>query len=114
MDYPFKIISLYYKRLTMANLNKKNADNNIHLNSEGSENLSIDELYLFIDEWLPRIYSADVNKLLPKDKQLEDTTYIRQVKREKINNPLIINALYRHAQFHKIQLMQTESPELSH
>ena len=104
---------MYYKRLTMANLNKKSADNNIHLNSEETENLSLDELYLFIDEWLPRIYSADVNKLLPKDKQLDDTTYIRQVKREKINNPLIINALYRHAQFHKLQLTKTGSKELS-
>lgn len=104
---------MYYKRITMTNLNKKSADNNIHLNSEGTENLSLDELYLFIDEWLPRNYSADVNKLLPKDKQLDDTTYIRQVKREKINNPLIINALYRHAQFHKLQLMKTESKELS-
>ena len=65
----------------MANLNINRADNNIHLNSEETENLSLDELYLFIDEWLPRIYSADVNKLLPKDKQLDDTTYIRQVKR---------------------------------
>ena len=99
-----------YKRLTMANLNKKIADNNIHLNSE---DLSLDELYLFIDEWLPRIYSADVNKLLPEDKQLDDTTYIRQVKREKINNPLIINALYRHAQFHKLQLKKTEEKEFS-
>ena len=99
-----------YKHLTMTNLNKKNADNNIHLNTE---NMSIDELYLFIDQWLPRIYSADVNKLLPEDKQLSDTTYIRQVKREKINNPLIINALYRHAQFHKLQLNKLESKELS-
>lgn len=102
-----------YKRLTMANLNKKIADNNIHLNSEENENLSLDELYQFIDQWLPRIYSADVNKLLPEDKQMEDTTYIRQVKREKINNPVIINALYRHAQFHKLQLKKLESKELS-
>ena len=97
----------------MANLKKKKADNNIHLNTEGPENLTIDELYSFINDWLPRNYSADVNKLLPKHKQLEDTTYIRQVKREKINNPLIINALYRHAQFHKLQLTKTGSKELS-
>ena len=96
-----------YKRITMANLNKKNADEIIRLNNEASENLSLDQLFQFINNWLPRNYSNDVNKLLPVEKQLEDTTYIRQVKREKINNPAIVNALYRHAQFHKLQLEKT-------
>lgn len=104
----FKIVVLSYKRITMAKIDKINTPETIHLNKEDVGTMSIDELFQFIYSWLPRNYSNDVNKLLPKENQLVDTTYIRQVKKEKINNPLIVNALYRHAQFHKLQLERIE------
>lgn len=102
---------MYYKRVTMAKINKINALKTIHSNkSELDESgiMNIDDLFQFISDWLPRNYSNDVNKLLPEENQLEDTTYIRKVKKEKINNTLIVNALYRHAQFHKLQLERIE------
>lgn len=89
----------------MANLEKNSTTENIHLNMQTFETVS--DLFAFIDEWLPRNYSKDVNRLLPVEMQMEDTSYIRQVKKERIDNSVIVNALYRHAQFNKRQLENT-------
>ena len=73
---------------------------NIHLN--------INETFDFIMQWLPRNYSAEVNKLLdPKDRV--NPAYIRQVKRERIDNKKIILAMYRIALFNKAQLEKIET-----
>lgn len=97
----------------MTNLNKNQDADSIHFNNEEASTLSLDELFDFIQRWLPRNYSHDVNLLLPADKRFEDTTYIRQVKRERISNPLIVNALYRHAQFNRLQLEGAAVPEVN-
>lgn len=86
--------------LTMSKINKNHVPVNIQL-YKGLKTL--DEVFGFINDWLPRNYSKEVKNLLPNGKSV-DTSYIRQVKREKINNPKIVYAMYRVAQFHKYQL----------
>ena len=64
------------------------------------------EKWLIIDAWLPTKYAKEVNNALPEDKRLSenDLSYIRHVKTKKINNDIIINALYLVAQARRIQL----------
>ena len=86
--------------LTMSKINKNHVPVNIQL-YKGLKTL--DDVFTFINDWLPRNYSREVKNLLSEDVEV-DTSYIRQVKREKINNPKIVYAMYRVAQFHKYQL----------
>ncbi|GEM_PF-3266499 len=62
---------------------------------------SYKDVFDFIYEWLPARYSNEVVQMLD-DKV--DPAYVRQVKRERIRNPKIINALYRLAQYNKYQI----------
>lgn len=89
----------------MTNLEKNKSTETIHLNITSFETVA--DIWAFIDEWLPRNYSKDVNRLLPEDMQMSETTYIRKVKMERIDNTVIVNALLRHAQFNKRQLENT-------
>lgn len=65
--------------------------------------LSLSEVFDFINDWLPHNYSKEVQDILPDDFKV-DRSYIREVKKEKINNEKIVYAMYRVAQFHKLQL----------
>lgn len=78
----------------MAKLNKNNTVANIHLN--------ISDAFDFISENLPEKYSRETWNLLP-DNEKVDLSYIRQVKKDRINNYSIINALYLVAQRHKAE-----------
>lgn len=90
---------MYYaiESITMTNLKKRNANKDIHLN--------IAATFDFIDENLPEKYSRQVLNLLPEDKKV-DLAYIRTVKCDRIKNETIINALYRVAQWNKLQKTQ--------
>lgn len=59
-----------------------------------------------IDAWLPTKYANEVNNLLPDDSKFSesDLSYIRHVKNKKINNDMIIHALFLVASTRKIQL----------
>ncbi len=78
----------------MTNLKNNNAIEDIHLN--------INKTYDYIDEILPEKYSRQVWNLLPKDAKV-DLAYIRTVKKDRIKNALIMNALYRVAQWNEHQ-----------
>lgn len=69
----------------MANLENFEIPIDIHLNIENTFN--------FIDENIPKKYSSEVQKLLPKDNKYA-LDYIRKVKNERINNAVIISYLY--------------------
>lgn len=77
----------------MTNLENNNATEDIHLN--------IPQTFAFIYANLPEKYARETKELLPKEKQNVDLAYIRQVKKDRIKNIDIINALYRVAQRHK-------------
>ncbi|HCR77993.1 MAG TPA: hypothetical protein DIW37_16620 [Chryseobacterium sp.] len=62
----------------------------------------INERFDFIEQWLPVRYTSSVNLILKKDKK--EPSYIRQVKKERIHNKKIINALYKVALLNKLQL----------
>lgn len=62
----------------------------------------IDETYDFIDQWLPVRYTRDVNLVLKKNKKAPD--YIRRVKKDRVHNKQIMNALLTVAKFNKLQL----------
>lgn len=62
----------------------------------------IDETYDFIDQWLPARYTKDVNLVLKKNKKAPD--YIRRVKKDRVHNKQIMNALLAVAKFNKLQL----------
>lgn len=62
----------------------------------------IKKKYDFIQQWLPARYTKDVNVLLKEKKAAP--AYIRQVKRERIDNKEIMNALHTVAKFNKLQL----------
>lgn len=64
---------------------------------------SISEIFDFIDRWIPHAYGRSVLALLEEEDAV-DLAYIRQVKRDRIKNPKIINAMLRVAQFNKFQL----------
>lgn len=70
---------------TMTKVAKIHIPIDIHLN--------IDETFDFIDKNLPRLYTGEVYKLLPHDSNI-DRDYIRKVKKERINNAVIISYLY--------------------
>ncbi|UJF29865.1 hypothetical protein L0B70_00285 [Kaistella sp. 97-N-M2] len=78
----------------MTKLQKIKVPENIHLN--------IHKTFDFIDEHLPEKYSRQVWNLLP-DSAKVDLAYIRTVKKDRIKNALIMNALYRVAQWNKMQ-----------
>ena len=63
----------------------------------------IENTFNFIDQNLPVKYSREVWNLLPKSKQYIELDYIRKVKKQRIKNAVIVNALYRVAQFYHLQ-----------
>ena len=85
-------MSYAIESITMTNLENNNSSADIHLN--------ISSTFDFICENLPEKYSREVWNLLPKDKRV-DLAYIRQVKKDRIVNEAIINALYLVAQRNK-------------
>lgn len=64
--------------------------------------LNINKTFDFINEYLPVKYSRQVWNLLPDNAKV-DLAYIRTVKKDRIKNALIMTALYRVAQFNKLQ-----------
>lgn len=75
----------------------------IHLYMAKTQNQKkIDETYDFIDQWLPVRYTRDVNLVLKKNKKAPD--YIRRVKKDRVHNKQIMNALLTVAKFNKLQL----------
>lgn len=78
----------------MAKLQKIKVPEDIHLN--------INATFDFINQNLPEKYSRQAWNLLPDDAKV-DLAYIRTVKKDRIKNALIMNALYRVAQFNKLQ-----------
>ena len=77
------------KKIIVSNIKKKHSDK-----------------WEIIDAFLPNKYAKEVNKTLPEAQKFPDNdlSYIRHVKTKKINNDIIINALYLVAQARKIQL----------
>lgn len=69
----------------MTNLENFEVPIHIHLN--------IDETFDFIDENLPQKYSSEIEKMLPEGNKYP-MDYIRKVKKERINNSIIISCLY--------------------
>ena len=70
----------------------------------------LNEKWQLIDLWLPQKYAKEVNKLLPLEHQCpeHDLSYIRHVRTKKINNDMIINALYLVANVRRIQIQKME------
>ncbi|WP_123859701.1 hypothetical protein [Chryseobacterium nakagawai] len=54
---------------------------------------NINETFDFIDENLPKKYTTEVYELFPDGKKFRKD-YIRKVKKDRINNAVIINCLY--------------------
>ena len=79
----------------MTNLRNMEMPNDIHSD--------IEKTFNFIDENLPQKYSREAWKILPENKKYIELDYIRKVKKDRIKNAPIITALYRVAQFHKLQ-----------
>ena len=101
----FHFVNLYHtftRTITMTKLKRKSRKKIIVSNNEEKHY----EKWLIIDAWLPTKYAKEVNNALPEDKRLSenDLSYIRHVKTKKINNDIIINALYLVAQARRIQL----------
>lgn len=78
----------------MTKIQKIKVPEDIHLNT--------DEAFDFISLHLPEKYSRQVWNLLPDNAKV-DLAYIRTVKKDRIKNALIMTALYRVAQFNKLQ-----------
>ena len=101
----FHFVNLYHtftRTITMTKLKRKSRKKIIVSNMKEKHS----EKWSVIDNWLPVKYAKEVNKALPEDKRLSenDLSYIRHVKTKKINNDIIINALYLVAQARRIQL----------
>ncbi|MGV8914345.1 MAG: hypothetical protein ACOH1X_02740 [Kaistella sp.] len=78
----------------MAKIKNINAIKDIHLDIGGT--------FDYIDANLPEKYSRETLALLPLHKKV-DPAYIRIVKKYRIKNEAIINALYRVAQWNELQ-----------
>jgi len=63
---------------------------------------TIDEKYDFIERWLPARYTTSVNIILKED--VRQPAYIRKVKKERISDKKILDALYKVAQLNKLQV----------
>lgn len=110
MYVQYIIVYLSYGTLTeitrksYANLRQNRQITIIHLYMATSENQKmIKEKYDFIDEWLPTRYTKAVNVILKDKKKQKNPAYIRQCKRERIENTSVIKALYAVAQLNKLQ-----------
>ncbi|WP_123852253.1 MULTISPECIES: hypothetical protein [Chryseobacterium] len=55
----------------------------------------------FIEQWLPARYTTSVNIILKKEPR--DPAYIRKVKKKKINDHQVIDALYKVSLINKFQ-----------
>ena len=90
----------------MAKLKRKSRKQIIVSNKQKKLN----EKWELIDLWLPQKYAKEVNKLLPSEHQFseDDLSYIRHVRTKKINNVMIINALFLVANVRRIQIQKME------
>ncbi len=90
----------------MAKLKRKSRKQIIVSNKQKKLN----EKWELIDLWLPQKYAKEVNKLLPSEHQFpeSDLSYIRHVRTKKINNDMIINALFLVANVRRIQIQKME------
>ena len=94
----------------MTKLKQNSISADIHLNIRKLNAIPVpdhifydyDKTFNFIQNNLPRLYAREVYNLLPEASKV-DLNYIRQVKKSRIKNAAIITALYRVAQFHKLQ-----------
>ena len=90
-------------RKTYAKLQKNTVQQFIHLYMATTANQkTITKKYNFIEQWLPARYTKDVNLILKEHKA--EPSYIRQVKKERIHNKKIMDALYAVAKLNKLQL----------
>lgn len=101
----FHFVNLYHiltRSITMTKLKRKSRKKIIVSNMPQKHS----EKWNVIDNWLPIKYAKEVNKALPEENKFsdDDLSYIRHVKTKKINNDIIINALYLVAQARRIQL----------
>ncbi len=64
------------------------------------------EKWDFIDRNLPQHYSSEVLGIIDRN---YGKSYIRRVRKYRINNTVVFNALYRVAQLHKLQLEEIAS-----
>lgn len=89
----------------MAKLYKKNRSSDIQTYNTGFQ--SIEKMFAFIDEWIPRNYTSSVNQILKEENESPiEPAYIRQIKRERIKNPKIINAMLRVARKNKSEMQK--------
>ena len=90
----------------MAKLKRKSRKQIIVSNKQKKLN----EKWELIDLWLPQKYAKEVNKLLPSEHKFseDDLSYIRHVRTKKINNDMIINALFLVANVRRIQIQKME------
>ncbi len=94
----------------MAKLKQNSISADIHSNIQKLNAVPVpdnifydyDKTFNFIQDNLPRQYAREVVNLLPEAHKV-DLNYIRQVKKFRIKNAAIVTALYRVAQFHKLQ-----------
>lgn len=85
-----------------TNLDKNKKQMNIHSYNHGFK--TQDEMFDFIDEWLPRGYSNEVNKILGKKAKLNAVS-IRRIKTKRIKNSVVMNALYKVAEENRQQML---------
>lgn len=83
----------------MTNLKQIEVPHDIHSNIQAT--------YDFIDQNLPAKYSKQVQNLLPKGSEIT-LDYIRQTKKARRKNSVIMIALYRVAQWYKLQKEQQQ------
>jgi len=55
----------------------------------------------FIEQWLPARYTTSVNIILKKEPK--DPAYIRKVRKKKVNDNKVIDALYKVSLINKLQ-----------
>jgi len=59
------------------------------------------EVLDFIEQWLPARYTTSVNIILKKAPK--DPAYIRKVRNKKLNDQIVIDALYKVSLINKLQ-----------
>lgn len=94
MTCQFIYLRLRYKSVTMSKLENIKVPDGIHLDIEAA--------FDFMDKYLPKKYAREVHNILPEG-QKKSLDYIRRVKIYRIKSPVIMIALYRVAQWNKIQ-----------
>lgn len=86
-----------------TNLDKNKKQMDIHSYNQNFK--TQDEMFDFIEEWLPRGYSNEVNKILGKKSKLNPVS-IRRIKTKRIKNSVVMNALYKVAEQNRLQMQK--------